>query len=259
MSCKKEQPYQSAMPEPELPTLVDLGFVPLPKIYECPEIVFFKANPVEIFKGESSILSWKIIPVTRSIQAEIEGIGIVPLKGSVEVCPEVSTEYTLHTWIKKDPSKNATETCEVNVKVKMIEVELCSISGLLPNPYCEHKETREYEEGNEPINICKVCEPPKAEVIFVGDPRWTNGGGKKKPWTKVAGNVENIGNLTAINVEVHIKLYWNDRTLAEEQIVSIRDLAPGDNVHWSYKWNMKPEDLWNGKDENLTSFEVIWS
>jgi len=117
----------------------------------------------------------------------------------------------------------------------------------------------EYGETSRTVNVyVEDCAESEAEVILVGNPHWTNGGGKKNPWIKVAGNVENIGDAMAVDTVIHIRLYYVNGTLSDHVECLVGDLPSGDNVHWSFKWDMKPEDLWDGKDKDLTSFEVAW-
>lgn len=282
------------------PSTVDVS---MPIVLPHPEIRYFKVIPQKIFKGETAELSWKISPNAIDTIGKINnGIGRVDPVGFMKISPRETSTYILKAWGKGDEDNPVTASCTLMVEIPRVKVEICAISGglpnpycdntkiqefrkgrepkdvcmicepnpiiieieicqtsgLIPNPYCEDIETKKFEEGTEPTETCTVCEAPEANVIFIGNPHWTDGGGKKKPWTKVAGDIENIGNLTATNIEVHIKLYWDDGTLAEEQIVSTGDLAPEDFSHWSFKWEMKPEDLWSGKNKNLTSFEITW-
>lgn len=304
--CKRGLLTTPELPKPMMdgqissPSNVD---VTMPIVLPHPEIRYFEVTPQKIFRGEIAKLSWKISPNSINTRGKIDnGIGRVAPVGSMEISPSETSTYVLKAWGKGDEDNFVTTSCTLRVeipKVKIrvcvmsgmlpnpycelterrefrkdkkpseicniceadpiiIEVEVCLISGLIPNPYCEEKEIRTFIKGEEPIDTCGMCEKLEAEVIFVGAPHWTSGGGKKNPWTKVAGNVENIGNLTATNIEVHIKLYWNDGTLAEERIVSIGDLAPKDNAHWSFKWETALEDLWDGKNKDFTLFEVTW-
>jgi len=49
---------------------------------------------------------------------------------------------------------------------KIIEVEVCSVSGLLPNQWCEQTEIRAFKEGLEPTELCNLCKKPHTECAF---------------------------------------------------------------------------------------------
>jgi len=223
--CKSELPFQDPLPDPIAPP-PDLGFIPLPRIIhpnpegDPPTIIYFKALKRTICVGGYVTLK---LEIENATYAEIQ-----PLIGE----------------ISHFDGENEKRVYDIQENTDFI-LTLKNENG----------------EASRTVNVfVKDCtEPePEAEVILVGDPHWTNGGGKKNAWTKVAGNVTNIGDAAAANMEVHIKLYWNDGTLAEEQTTPAGDLAPGISIHWSYKWNMIPEDLWNDKNKDLTSFGVTW-
>jgi hypothetical protein len=57
-----------------------------------PRIVSFEASPVSIKPGESLLLSWATEAGTPSID---NGVGAVPLHGTIKVTPKATTTYTL--------------------------------------------------------------------------------------------------------------------------------------------------------------------
>lgn len=226
VGCKSELPFQDLLPDPTPPPQ-KLGFVPLPRIIQpnpegdVPVIIYFRTNRHTICVGGYVTLKLKIENATYA--------EILPLVGE----------------INHFDGENEKRVYDIQENI--------DFTLTLKN---EHGETS--RTVNAYVKDCTDPEP-EAEVILIGDPHWTSGGGKKNPWTKVAGDVENIGNAVGVNAMVHIRLYLIDGTLADHVECLMGDLSPGDNVHWSYKWDMKPDDLWAGKDKDLTSFEVTWS
>ncbi len=49
---------------------------------------------------------------------------------------------------------------------EIIEVEVCSESGLLPNEYCPETEIREFEKGKEPTEYCDIHQAPEITKII---------------------------------------------------------------------------------------------
>ncbi len=60
---------------------------------EEPQFHLFEAHPPVIIQGECSILFWEILP-QGDLLPKIEGVD-VPFQGEMEVCPEMTTQYTL--------------------------------------------------------------------------------------------------------------------------------------------------------------------
>ena len=60
---------------------------------EEPQFHLFEAHPPEIIQGECSILIWEILPQGDQLP-KIEGVD-VPFQGEMEVCPEMTSQYTL--------------------------------------------------------------------------------------------------------------------------------------------------------------------
>ena len=44
---------------------------------------------------------------------------------------------------------------------KMVNVRVCSDSGMLPGPHCKHTENRSFVEGKQPTRICSKCKAPE--------------------------------------------------------------------------------------------------
>lgn len=44
---------------------------------------------------------------------------------------------------------------------KMLSVTVCAVSGMIPGPYCQKKETRSFREGSEPRSTCNQCKAPE--------------------------------------------------------------------------------------------------
>src|SRR6476619_2254122 len=57
-----------------------------------PRIVSFEATPASIKPGESFLLSWATEAGTPNID---NGIGPVPLRGTIKITPKATTKYTL--------------------------------------------------------------------------------------------------------------------------------------------------------------------
>jgi len=44
---------------------------------------------------------------------------------------------------------------------RMVSETVCAVSGMLPGPHCERKETRSFREGSQPTAACNVCKAPE--------------------------------------------------------------------------------------------------
>lgn len=58
----------------------------------------------------------------------------------------------------------------------MVSVEICSVSGLLPNKHCSKTHSKSFVEGNQPSRICTECKEPfkstladRAEPVLIRD------------------------------------------------------------------------------------------
>lgn len=72
-----------------------------------PRIVSFAASPVSIKPGESFVLSWATEAGTPTID---NGVGPVPLHGTIKVAPKATTTYTLGFTNNADVKKSLTVT-----------------------------------------------------------------------------------------------------------------------------------------------------
>ncbi|GEM_PF-2553541 len=59
-----------------------------------PEIEYFNATPEVIYKGDSAILSWKVVNATNKTIVALDMVQVEP-EGSITVTPEETTNYTL--------------------------------------------------------------------------------------------------------------------------------------------------------------------
>lgn len=58
----------------------------------------------------------------------------------------------------------------------MVSVEICSVSGLLPNKHCSKSQSKSFVEGHQPSRTCTECKEPfkstladRAEPVLVRD------------------------------------------------------------------------------------------
>ena len=48
---------------------------------------------------------------------------------------------------------------------RMVTITVCSVSGLLPGPYCDKTEKKTFKEGSEPALKCNICKAPEPTHI----------------------------------------------------------------------------------------------
>lgn len=125
-----------------------------------PIIDYFRANPLTIQNGDSSELSWK---VRKASNVEIDNeIGSVDSSGTLLVFPTETTTYTL-TTVNGYGTKQSDVTITVtDLPPPEIDVEVCSVTELLPSEWCENTEIKTYIVGTEPTEACEVC--PEEEI-----------------------------------------------------------------------------------------------
>ncbi len=81
-----------------------------------PIIEQFKASPIEISPGETSILSWSVIGGTEVVIDH--GVGRVDLKGTKAVSPAQTTIYTLSA---ANGTRNVSSSAKVIVETRSVE------------------------------------------------------------------------------------------------------------------------------------------
>jgi hypothetical protein len=65
----------------------------------------------------------------------------------------------------------------------LVKVEVCSVSGILPNPYCPTTEIREFKPDAVPVLTCTVHHAPDPPAkTKVADP-WPDGSGELRAWS----------------------------------------------------------------------------
>jgi protein TonB len=78
---------------------------------------------------------------------------------------------------KREPDPAPAPRPVVPPPPKMVTVEVCSESGMLPGKWCEHKRNKEFVEGSQPTRTCTECKEPfrstladRAEPVAVRTP-----------------------------------------------------------------------------------------
>jgi hypothetical protein len=87
-----------------------------------PEIVSFTGSPVELFIGQSAILTWE---VKGAYEIDISpNLGYVPAKGTKTVTPVDTTTYTLKAVNKEGASASKKVAISINKNVKAVDLAL---------------------------------------------------------------------------------------------------------------------------------------
>jgi len=260
-----------------------------------PVINSFSANPSEIFKGESSTLSWNVSNATK---VKIDhGIGVVALTGSKEVSPNETTTYTLTA---SNDTGQVTKKCKIKVKLNLPEIrqfkvtpntinygesaelywyvrnatkvvidhgigevpatgpEENVIAGTLkvsPTETTTYKCTASNDDGNVTAT-CTLTVKSAANVIMAEGPLY-----KDTQWTfTYFGIVKNIGNKKAWFTKIYIYLHDSNGNLVDYDWTYADDteLDPGETSSWEWIWWDDNRELRNKFDKSKTTYEIKW-
>jgi len=259
-----------------------------------PFINSFTATKSEIFKGETTTLSWNVSNAT-SIQID-NGIGAVSSTGTKDVSPTATVTYTLTA---SNSDGQVTKTCKIEVKLNLPKINEFKLTPSTIN-YGEQSElywhvtnatkveidqgigdvtggggdpiagTRKVSPKNnttytltatnndgETKATCTLTIKSAANVIMVTGPLW-----KETTWTfTYFGIVKNIGNKKAWFTKIYIYLYDAGGNLLDYDYNYADDteLDPGETSPWSWSWWDEGKALRNKIDKSKTKYEIKWS
>jgi 1A family penicillin-binding protein len=76
---------------------------------------------------------------------------------NVEICKDTGALATTFCPKKTEYFLTGTEPTTFCTKHRFIDLQICSRSGMLPGPYCQHLEVRRFNLGEQPVQICNQC------------------------------------------------------------------------------------------------------
>lgn len=266
-----------------------------PKEKKPPVINSFSANPSEIFRGESSTLSWD---VSNATSVEIDkGVGKVQSSGSIKVSPTETTTYTLTA---KNDDGQTTKECTVTVKLnlpkigqfkvtpktinygesaelywfvrnaKKVEIDhgigkvpatgpeenvITGTKKVSPANTTTYKCTATNDDGQVSAT-CTLTVKSAANVIMQEGPLY-----KETDWTfTYFGIVKNIGNKKAWFTKIYIYLHDSGGNLVDYDwnYADDTELDPSETSPWEWTWWDDNKDLRNNFDKSKTTYEIKW-
>jgi penicillin-binding protein 2D len=75
----------------------------------------------------------------------------------IPVCTETGAKATAFCPKRLEYFLTGTEPTEYCSVHRVITLEICKRSGLLPSPYCRHLEIRQFALGKQPLETCQTC------------------------------------------------------------------------------------------------------
>lgn len=76
----------------------------------------------------------------------------------MDICSETGAKATSFCPKQSEYFLAGTEPTEYCQKHRIISIQVCKRSGLLPGPYCRELEVRQFKLGEQPTEICNVCQ-----------------------------------------------------------------------------------------------------
>jgi membrane carboxypeptidase/penicillin-binding protein len=76
----------------------------------------------------------------------------------MDICSETGAKATSFCPKQSEYFLAGTEPTEYCQKHRIINIQVCKRSGLLPGPYCRELEVRQFKLGEQPTEICNVCQ-----------------------------------------------------------------------------------------------------
>lgn len=77
---------------------------------------------------------------------------------SIEICKDTGALATTFCPKKTEYFLAGTEPTTFCTKHRFIDLEICSRSEMLPGPYCRYLEVRRFTLGEQPAQICNICQ-----------------------------------------------------------------------------------------------------
>jgi membrane carboxypeptidase/penicillin-binding protein len=75
----------------------------------------------------------------------------------MDICAETGAKTTAFCPKQVEYFLTGTEPTEYCEKHRLINIEVCKRSGLLPSPYCRKVELKQFQLGLQPTETCEVC------------------------------------------------------------------------------------------------------